>query len=317
MASIESSALIEFEDDAVMAMVKESRRNAHLRNIIQNPRQTIDEKPLYAAFISVPAGLIFLAAGLRYTWGTPNIDDIIIFSVLLSISIPGVMHYRKRRRIKRIERYFPDFLRDISEINRAGMTLPKALSSVAKGEYGELTEEIEHMSAMVSWGISFEAALQRFANRIRTPLIERCVGLIIFANKSGGNVPDVLAAAAKDARELQLIDDERLANMLIYVVICYMSFFVFIFVVLILKSTFIPIMAEAGATTVGAAGAGQQLIRAFNPEQYSRLFFHAAVLQGFCSGLVAGQMGEGEVAAGLKHSVIMTLIAWLFFTIGV
>jgi flagellar protein FlaJ len=32
-----------------------------------------------------------------------------------------------------------------------------------------------------------------------------------------------------------------------------------------------------------------------------------AVVQGIFSGLVAGQIGEGSVTAGLKHSSIMTL----------
>jgi len=37
------------------------------------------------------------------------------------------------------------------------------------------------------------------------------------------------------------------------------------------------------------------------------------MLQGFFSGLVAGQMGEGRVIAGLKYSAIMLLIAWVVF----
>ena len=31
-----------------------------------------------------------------------------------------------------------------------------------------------------------------------------------------------------------------------------------------------------------------------------------AVIQGVFSGLVAGQLGEGSVKAGIKHSIIMT-----------
>jgi flagellar protein FlaJ len=46
---------------------------------------------------------------------------------------------------------------------------------------------------------------------------------------------------------------------------------------------------------------------------YTRLFTHAALIQGFFSGLVAGQMGEGRAVAGLKYSVLMVLIAWIMF----
>jgi flagellar protein FlaJ len=37
------------------------------------------------------------------------------------------------------------------------------------------------------------------------------------------------------------------------------------------------------------------------------------MLQGFFSGLVAGQMGEGRFVAGLKYSAVMLLIAWIVF----
>jgi flagellar protein FlaJ len=37
------------------------------------------------------------------------------------------------------------------------------------------------------------------------------------------------------------------------------------------------------------------------------------MLQGFFSGLVAGQMGEGRLMSGLKYSAIMLFIAWVTF----
>ena len=37
------------------------------------------------------------------------------------------------------------------------------------------------------------------------------------------------------------------------------------------------------------------------------------MIQAVFSGLVAGQMGEGRVIAGLKYSAIMLIIAWILF----
>jgi len=39
---------------------------------------------------------------------------------------------------------------------------------------------------------------------------------------------------------------------------------------------------------------------------YNALFILMAVIQGILTGLVAGQIGEGSVIAGVKHSIIMT-----------
>ncbi|MCK5661788.1 MAG: type II secretion system F family protein, partial [Methanosarcinales archaeon] len=56
---------------------------------------------------------------------------------------------------------------------------------------------------------------------------------------------------------------------------------------------------------------------AFDIDVYNRMFFHAAVLQGFFSGLIAGVMGEGSVMSGLKYSIAMTTIAYVVFAVFV
>jgi flagellar protein FlaJ len=149
---------------------------------------------------------------------------------------------------------------------------------------------------------------------MNTPLISRTVALITQANKAGGRVTYVLEAAARDAGEIKTLQRERNSNMVVYVVIVYMAFFVFIFVIMTLSASFIPTMAEAGQAA-SAAGAGSQFIGAFDPDSFRRTLFHASVIQGFVAGLVAGQMGEGNLSAGLKHSIIMTMIAWAAFTL--
>ncbi|MEZ5333881.1 MAG: hypothetical protein R2741_00850 [Methanolobus sp.] len=60
---------------------------------------------------------------------------------------------------------------------------------------------------------------------------------------------------------------------------------------------------------------GTSLLVDFDLENYILMFFHGAMIQGFCSGLVAGKMGSGSVRAGLKHSVMMMSIAYLLFTV--
>jgi flagellar protein FlaJ len=137
------------------------------------------------------------------------------------------------------------------------------------------------------------------------------VDLIGKASKAGGDVSEVLRAAANDTYEFFNLKTERKNNMLIYMVIVLVSFFVFLFVIAILESTFLTTMASAGAK-VAATGA-KGFMSKVNIAFYKRLFSHAAMIQGFFSGLVAGQMGEGDAIAGLKYSAIMLIIAWVTF----
>ena len=307
------SQLRELEENAIALGLEKSKENIKLKEFLKDPYEALYRYPSYIAFFSVPLALIFLIIGLKITWGTVLTDDVIIFTVLIIITPPSFMHYKKRKVIRKIEEYMPNFLRDIGEMSRAGLTLPRSIATVAKGEYGDLSKEVKLMDASMSWGVSFEDTLENFSARMGTPLISRSVALITQANRAGGRVSSVLEAAARDASEIKLLQRERSGNMIVYLVIIYMAFFVFIFVILMLTATFIPTMAQAGQAA-SAAGAGSQFLGAFDPDKFTRILFHAAVIQGFVSGLVAGQLGEGEFFAGLKHSVILTLTAWISFT---
>jgi archaeal flagellar protein FlaJ len=196
-------------------------------------------------------------------------------------------------------------------MNDSGMTLPHAVHLVAGAEYGTLTPHIRKLDNEMSWGVGFVDALYRFGKGLGTTLADRSVDLIAKASKAGGDVSEVLRAAAKDTFEVVNLQQERSNNMIIYVVIVLVSFAVFLFVIAILVSSFLTTMAAAGATASAAGASG--FMGKIDLFLYKRLFSHAAMLQGFFSGLVAGQMGEGRFTAGLKYSALMLLIAWLTF----
>jgi flagellar protein FlaJ len=311
--SLSDEELYILEDNLIHSRMEDAKKNVAIKEFLKKPGETFYEHPEYTLAISLPMALLAFALGMKMAWGTPLIDDVMIFTALIVITPPAIAFHKRFTNIDKVEEYLPTFLRDLSELSRAGLTLSKSVSTVAKGEYGALTKEVQHMDSSMSWGVSFEQTLTNFAKRVPTPVIARSVSLINQASRAGGRVSSVLEAAARDAREVKLLERERRGNMMVYVVISYMSFFVFIFVIAMLTSTFVPTMAEAAKAAQGS-GAGSSFIRSFDPAQYTRLMMHAAVIQGFMSGLVAGQMGEGAVTQGLKHSVIMTMIAWIIFT---
>ncbi|OPZ43111.1 MAG: flagellar assembly protein J [Euryarchaeota archaeon ADurb.BinA087] len=197
-------------------------------------------------------------------------------------------------------------------MNDSGMTLPNAVHLVAQSDYSTLTPYVRKLDNEMSWNTTFIDAIQRFRARLSTPLTDRSIDLIAKASKAGGDISEVLRAAAKDSYEFINLQTERRNNMLIYVVIVFISFLVFVFVIYILVTTFLSVMATAGSAA-SASGAGSQFGANVNLPLYTRIFTHAALIQAFFSGLVAGQMGEGRVIAGLKYSIVMMIVAWIMF----
>jgi len=237
--------------------------------------------------------------------------DFLIFAALSGTGIYGFYETIRLKRIFKIDSIFPDFVRDLAESRRAGMTFTKSILFASKGNYGILTTEIQKISQQVSWGSSVSDALLAFSKRVRTKAIRRTILLIIEASKSGGNVADVLDVAAKDAREIKMLEAERKTNMASYVVVVYVGMFVFLAILLILCTSFIPAMVgEGGAGMQGVMGGGGTLA---SLQEIMTTFFYACIIQGFGSGLVAGVFEDGTFTASVKHVFIMVFISWFTF----
>ncbi|MCU0632091.1 MAG: type II secretion system F family protein [Methanolinea sp.] len=298
-----------------------SERSGWMR-VVRHPLQVLLEKPLNILILTLPlAILIFLVGtafaikdyGMSVLFTTTLVDDIVIISILVAIVPVAVMDFRENRRMKNLEEALPNFFRDLAGMNDSGMTLPNAIHLVAQGEYSTLTPFIRRLDNEMSWNTTFIEAIQRFRTRLGTPLSDRSIDLIAKASKAGGDVSEVLRAAARDTYEVLALRSERRNNMLIYVIIVLISFMVFVFVIMILVSTFLSTMATAGSAASAAGAGGASFIGNVDLFFYTRLFSHAALIQGIFSGLVAGQMGEARVVAGLKYSAIMLVIAWVVF----
>lgn len=292
------------------------------RRVFKHPIKVLLEKPLNILILTLPLAVLFFLIGtaivirdygMSVLFTTTLVDDIVIISILVAIVPVAIMDFRENRRMKNLEEALPNFFRDLAGMNDSGMTLPNAIHLVAQGEYSTLTPFIRRLDNEMSWNTTFIESIQRFRTRLGTPLSDRSIDLIAKASKAGGDVSEVLRAAARDTYEVLALRSERKNNMLIYVIIVLISFMVFVFVILILVSTFLSTMATAGSAASAAGAGAASFIGNVDLFFYTRLFSHAAMIQGIFSGLVAGQMGEARVIAGLKYSAIMLTIAWLVF----
>ena len=264
---------------------------------------------------------VLLAAGSIHM-GRVEAIDMVVVAVLIAIGPLGFMADAEQRRIRNIEERLPDFLRDVAEAGRFGMTLASAIVSASKGEYGKLTPEIRRMASQISWGVSATEALILFSKRVNTPLVQRVCGLIIKSAAAGGNIADVLTMSSVDTKESQSLFAERRSNMSTYIMVIYIAFFVFLVTVLILNTTFLPRMEavakQTGLSETGVSNAdtsGVATISADMIPQIRSIFFYAALVHAVGDGILAGVMDNGKVANGLRHSFIMIICAYLFMRV--
>ena len=220
------------------------------------------------------------------------------------------------------EQKFGELLRDLAEYWKVGLSMSQAINTLGKGEYGILNKEIKKMSTQLSWGMAFNDVLLWLANQLNTKLAHRSISLILEANKAGGKISEVLVTAAKDANDICWLKLERQKGMSMYVYVIYISFGVYLAVILILVTSFLPaiidassaiIESEAGGSGGGTASLGNMEIRAIEENFIVFLFYWSVIIQSFGNGLMAGIMGYGRVSVGLSHAFIMVTLGWVAF----
>ncbi len=253
----------------------------------------------------------------------PPIRRFITWTTLAMMSFIGPFGfyvYGKQRTIKQIERRLPDFLRDVAEAGRFGMILAEAIIVSSSGRYGKLTPEITKMSAQISWGVPATEALKLFSQRVKTPMVERIVSIIVKSSDAGGDVADVLTMVSHDTKESQMTEEERRIAMSTYVAVIYISFLVFIVTIWILEVTFLPKMVEAGTSLTGPSGSAASVASPLPTDikgvvnSIEIAFILATIVHALGDGILAGVLDNGKIATGLRHSFILLFITVLGFS---
>jgi len=312
-------------DDKIYEQIARAQREmTGFRRFLRAPGKVLRDRPLAVLYISIPLALAVAGAGCAilvqsggwFALAGSALDDIVILAIFVAAAPLAVLDTIDSMRKQRLEAALPNFFRDLAGMYESGMTLPHAVHIVSDGDYGALSPHVRRLDREMSWNASFDDAMKRFGDRVGTPLVRRSVDLITRATAAGGNVGEVLNAAARDAYATASLAAERRTGMSIYVVIIIVAFLVFLFVIGVLTGSFLSAMAEAGSSLAGTGQSLSGLGGSVDMSVYKRLFTHAAVLQALFSGIVAGQMGEGRAVAGVKYSVMMMVTAWAVFAIA-
>ncbi|RLI81839.1 hypothetical protein DRP07_06530 [Archaeoglobales archaeon] len=269
------------------------------------------------------------------------IGNSIILAVFILATPQYLIRYSEYRGFKEMESKFPLLLRDIIESLRAGMPFHKAIIISSKLDYGRLSDEVKKMANQLSWGVPLDKVLDQFATRIkRSKRLYTAVKIIREAHLSGGNEISTLERIVENSNILEDSNKERRSLLSQYVILMYAISLIFIVIVAAINNLMTPIF------TVAAEGGGGEVMGLTNPcdscggfgclvcdlfsltskylfsikaetmtAYYTALFFYMSLVQSIFSGLVAGQISENSILAGLKHSIILSGITFGAFTI--
>jgi flagellar protein FlaJ len=262
-------------------------------------------------WLSAPLSLPFIT--FWFYWAGTSTTQ--VFAALLLFFLPPLIFLEiNLRRQRQIEERVPDLLRALSFSMRSGVSLSRSLTSVARAPLGALSTEVERLHRDIQWTHSITESLERFALRLKNHIVNCVVSIINRSGATEEKLADVLEIASREACSAVETRKMRESHMRIYQIVMYISFFAFLLISYFLV---LGVRGMAGIPETALPSVSEVTGATVRLEQLKLLrtrLFHGALVQAVCIGLVMGKLTTGKIVAGIKHSFLMFLAAFLSFT---
>jgi len=252
----------------------------------------VDYRPYKYFIYTIPAAAIFffLPLGLHLYLKTS-------ITLIMGMSLPAIESSRFSRERRSLERSLPEFIRDVAEGRKTGLSPEVAIERLGGRQYGVLTDHVKKMGAQLSWGVSLSTVVTTFTSAVGSWITKAIGVLLIEVVDVGGGTIRSFSDMAEFTRDINEMEGERRAALRPFVFITYIAG------VMVIITTFILVyLLNAPAISgIGSSSAPQ-----VDPNVID-LLLTTAVFDSFVIGIVAGKMGESGVSDGFKHSIFLVI----------
>jgi len=238
---------------------------------------------------------------------------IVVLPFVMGIVVENKVEKEKNER-------FLEFARNLAESVKSGTPIGQSILNMRSKNFGSLSPHVVKLANQISLGIPISRAFQTFSRDIGSTTIRRAVTLIREAESAGGRIDNILDSVASSMYQIEKLRKERKAAIYNLVVQGYIIFFIFIGIMLVMQFKILPLTADVGGLgdvgdlgsvdnlPAGSGGAG------VDPEALGRPFLYLLLIQGIFTGFTVGKLAEGSIKAGIKHSFILVVAAFLIST---
>ncbi|MEM0037501.1 MAG: type II secretion system F family protein [Zestosphaera sp.] len=272
---------------------------------VSQPRTPVKiMEPYITLTVLIPISIVmffvslFITGGMNVLKGFIGTREVVSLVVSLTIALllltipPWLVHRNVMKGHKGLVRSTADYLRELSEIRKTGLSPEKCIVQLSTKDFRNLIPLVSKAGAALTLGLSLEEALRRVLKTIREWFVIAIFRFLTDSIVVGGGAPEIIDALARFTQTLSELEEELRRRLKAYVILPY-------FGAVMLASS--PIIIVNMLIT--AAGV--------NPEAIAPLIGILSIgslLNSFIMGLVAGKSSEMSVAAGFKHAALMTAV---------
>lgn len=288
-------------------------------------------KPKY--YTGILAGVVFLIFTIAVFRNEVFFVPLIALSFVIGTIQMWLDYFLSIRKERELEEKFPEFVRNLVESIKSGLSVSAAIVHVSQINYGALTPYVRKLANQVTWSIPMHKALANFANATQNKMIKRSIATVIEAKESGGSLEEVLETITTSVVEIKKIKEKRRAEIFSQVMQNYFIFFVFMSVMIVIQNILMPYvngmgMSSATSSTIQGTMLEKSVIIDFSSFpgfimtfgkwfiSLNGIFVMITVIQGFFAGIVIGKLSEGNIKHGFKHSFILVVLGFMIMTLS-
>jgi flagellar protein FlaJ len=201
-----------------------------------------------------------------------------------------------------MERGINNFLRDLTEVRKTGLSPEKCIESLSKRDYGTFSRELRKISSEISWGIPVKKVIMDFLKRTKSWMVQLNMFLLVETIDVGGGTIAMIESLARFNNLTQEVEKEKKMSVRPYIMMPYLAS------ILLVATTVMMLSFSSG--TLGVVPGTTPSAAATNSLDAVRTVFVASVIfNSYLIGIVAGKISDESVSSGFKHATILVIIS--------
>jgi flagellar protein FlaJ len=227
-----------------------------------------------------------------------DLPTAVAIALVISAGPPAIIQMRVAGEKASTEKGVTLFLQDLTETRKTGLAPERCIETLSDREYGSFSKHLKKITAELSWGIPLRKVFMDFLRRTKSWATQIVMFLLVETIDVGGGTIAMIESLAKFSSTTQEVEREKKMAVKPYIMMPY-------FAALMLVATTV-MMLTFTTKTVSLAGPD-----ATTPDLTGlmMIFSTSVIIHSYLIGLVGGKISEESVAAGFKHSALLTIIA--------
>ena len=259
---------------------------------------------VYGVSSAIAVALLLLLTGFFGMVPTPfmglvDLPIAVAITLIVSVVPPAIVHQKIAGRKASLERGISNFLRDLTETRKTGLSPEACIANLSDRDYGAFSKELKRISSDIGWGMPMRNVIMDFVKKTKSWMSQIVMFLLLEAIDVGGGTISMIESLARFNNMTQEVEKEKKMSVRPYMLIPYFA------AILLVATTLMTLIFTTQTISMG----GETTAASTNTEFLTLIFTVSVITHCYLIGLVAGKISEESLAAGFKHSALLVVIA--------